>query len=320
MGRKYTWSVHEVHPKYTSSELFLHLQGAPRVESGFDAEPTFEIKDDSDGDEVQVDQLNPFDSVDMDEPVHPDAEDSITVGEVLVTMFDWVAAHKTTGAATEDVWKMLRAVCPPDESPGTYAIAERIMRHHLKDAVVRIPVCRFDCVAYFNFRSTAFKHLQYEDLQSCPVCLKSRYVTVNGKLVDAKVMYWFPSIRYWEFMFSDPELAMHLFNDLSSSASPVGSVRASYGFRRKVLDNPNISCDPRHQAIMLSTDGMPFFKDVQCRSGWPVLLRSAMLPDGLWNTSAYTHMLAFQASDYLDEDPETGKVNRIKRYHINVVH
>ena len=57
------------------------------MESGFDAEPTFEIKDDNDEDEVQVDPLNPFDSVDMDEPVHPDAEDSITVGEVLVTMF-----------------------------------------------------------------------------------------------------------------------------------------------------------------------------------------------------------------------------------------
>jgi len=265
-----------------------------------------------------VDVPNPFDSVDMDEPVHPNENDSITVGEVLVTMFDWVAAHKTTKTATDDVWNMLRAVCPPGESPGTYAIAERIMRHHLDDAVVRIPVCRYDCVAYFNFRSSAFKHLKYADLDCCPVCSKSRYVVVNGKRVDAKVMYWFPSVRYWEFMFSDPDLTIHLFNDISPSGSPVGSVRASYGFRRKVLDNPNISCDPRHQAVMLSTDGMPFFKDVQCRSGWPVLMRSAMLPDGLWNTAAYTHMLAFQASDYLEEDPETGKVSRIKRsYHTN---
>jgi hypothetical protein len=256
---------------------------------------------------------NPFDSVDMDDPIDSNCEDSITLGEVLVTMFDWVAAHKSTKTATEDVWAMLRVVCPPDQSPGTYAVAERIMKHHLLDSVVCIPVCRYDCTAYFNFRSDAFKHMQYAALEVCPVCHKNRYVTVNGKRVEAKVMYWFPSIRYWEFMFSDPDLSMHLFNDLSSTGTPVGSVRASFGYRRKVVDNPNISCDPRNQAVMLSTDGMPYFKDVQCRSGWPILMRSAMLPDGLWNTAAYTHMLAFQASDYLDEDSTTGKVNRIKR-------
>jgi hypothetical protein len=256
---------------------------------------------------------NPFDSVDMDDPIDPNSEDSITLGEVLVTMFDWVAAHKSTKTATEDVWAMLRAVCPPGQSPGTYAVAERIMRHHFLDSVVCIPVCRYDCTAYFNFRSDAFKHMQYAKLDACPVCLKSRYVNVAGKRVEAKVMYWFPSIRYWEFMFNDPDLIMHLFNDLCSTGSPVGSVRASYGYRRKVRDNPNISCDPRNQAVMLSTDGMPFFKDVMCRSGWPVLMRSAMLPDGLWNSAAYTHMIAFQASDYLDEDSTTGKVTRIKR-------
>ena len=83
---------------------------------------------------------NPFDSVDMDDPIDPNCEDSITLGEVFVTMFDWVAAHKSTKTATEDVWAMLRAVCPPGQSPGTYAIAERIMRHHLLDSVVCIPV------------------------------------------------------------------------------------------------------------------------------------------------------------------------------------
>ena len=93
----------------------------------------------------------------------------------------------------------------------------------------------------------------------------------------------------------------------------MGSVRGSNGYYRKVLLNPRMNSDPRHQAVILSTDGMPYFKDIKCRSGWPVLMRSAMLPDGLWNSQAYTHMLAFQASDYLDEDSTTGIARRVKR-------
>ena len=51
---------------------------------------------------------SPLDSVDMDDP----STIPITLGEVLVTMFDWVAAHKSTKTATKDVWVMLRVVYP----------------------------------------------------------------------------------------------------------------------------------------------------------------------------------------------------------------
>ena len=265
-------------------------------------------------DEGDPDPFAPFASLPTDDPLHQGEMDSITLGEVMLAMFDWVASHKATKAATADVWSMLRAVCPPGTSPGTYAMAEMILQRHLCDSVVTIPVCRHDCVAYFNFQSTAFHHMQYADLDACPVCWKSRYVTVKGRKRDAKVMYWFPSARYWEFLFSDKEIVPYLYNDLCPSTSPLGSVRGSNGYYRKVLLNPRMNSDPRHQAVILSTDGMPYFKDIQCRSGWPVLMRSAMLPDGLWNSQAYTHMLAFQASDYLDEDPTTGIAHRVKRY------
>ena len=97
-------------------------------------------------------------------------------------MFDWVAAHKTTNRCTADVWNVLRAVVPPGTNPGTFAKAD------LGGALVRIAVCRFDCIAYFNFKSEAFAHMQYADLQECPMCRAARSVELRGKLVDAEVM------------------------------------------------------------------------------------------------------------------------------------
>jgi hypothetical protein len=303
--------------------LYRHpcIQGAPPLHSMFVEDEQDDPPAEEHGNGLNTEVYgDPFEPLQHEEPLHTDVEDSITLGEIMLAMFDWVASHKSTKVATEDVWSMLRSVCPPGTSPGTYAMAEKIIKRHMADSVVIIDVCRHDCVAYFNYRSSAFAHLQYMELQECPVCYSSRYVTMKGQLKPAKVMYWFPSAHYFQYLFSDKDIVHHLYNDLCCSTSPIGSVRASYGYNHKVLRNPRIACDPRHQAVILSTDGMPYFKDVQCRSGWPVLMRSAMLPDGLWNSQAYTHMVAFQASDYLDEDPDTGVARRVKRYTAHMPH
>jgi hypothetical protein len=126
-------------------------------------------------------------------------------------------------------------------------------------------------------------------------------------------MYWFPCQRYWEYIFSHPNLIQNIFHDISSAGSAAGAVRSSHGYWAKVLDNPFMNKDPRNQAIILSTDGVPLFKDQGCRSGWPVVMRSAMLPDGLWNAQQNTHMLAYQASDHLEVDPVSHKFVRVKR-------
>lgn len=257
---------------------------------------------------------NPFDCVDVETPLYADLPGSITLGEVLLVMFDWVAAHKASNTSTADVWKILKALVPPGVVPGTFAVAERILRAHLIDAVVVIPVCRHDCIAFYNFKSETLKHLQYADLDRCPECKELRHVTDRkGKTKESKVMYWFPSQLYWDYMFSQPNLIQHLYNDLSCSVSSVGAIRSSDGYWAKVLQNPNMNRDPRNQAVILSMDGMPLFKDQSCRSGWPIVMKSAMLPDGLCNAQANTHMIAYQASDYLEVDPVSGKFVRVKR-------
>ena len=159
--------------------------------------------------------------------------------------------------------------------------------------------------------------MQYSQLQECPRCGTDRYVTCpkTGRRLDSKVMYFLPSALYWQYVFGQPDVVMQLYNDRSCAQDPPGGLRSSGGYYRKVVSNPNINADPRHQAVILSSDGMPYFKDMGCRSGWPILMRSAMLPAGLWNSQAYTHMYAFQASDYLENDAtDGGKIVRVQRY------
>ena len=80
-----------------------------------------------------------FDSIDIDSKLYPDNPTSnITLGEVLLSMFDLIAAHKLTGTLTSDIWAILRTVVPEGTDVGTHKLMKRIIRAHLKQAVVVI--------------------------------------------------------------------------------------------------------------------------------------------------------------------------------------
>ena len=81
----------------------------------------------------------------------------------------------------------------------------------------------------------------------------------------------------------------------------------------QVTKNSNISADRRNQGVILSADGVPYFKDMGARSGWPFVIRSANLPDGIATDMYYAHMIALQTTDMLTRDNETGKLKRDKR-------
>ena len=88
-----------------------------------------------------------FDSIDIDSKLYPDNPTSnITLGEVLLSMFDLIAAHKLTGTLTSDIWAMLRTVVPEGTDVGTHKLMKRIIRAHLKQAVVVIIlIIRLSC-------------------------------------------------------------------------------------------------------------------------------------------------------------------------------
>ena len=121
-------------------------------------------------------------------------------------------------------------------------------------------------------------------------------------------MYHLPVHHYVADLFQQPDLVPYLQNNIGEF--PEGHVRKSRGWRAKVTDNPKMNGDGRNQAFIFSTDGIPYFRDSGSRSGWPLVLRSANLPDGLWNELSYTHMVAFLASDYWDKHP-SGELHRV---------
>ena len=61
---------------------------------------------------------------------------SITIGELLLNLFDLVAAHKATNSLTHDIWSLLRLAVPEGTDIATYQVAEMIVRAHIREAVV----------------------------------------------------------------------------------------------------------------------------------------------------------------------------------------
>ena len=107
----------------------------------------------------------------------------------------------------------------------------------------------------------------------------------------------------------------YLQNDQAPENYTSGSVQRSHGWRKKVTDNPNINQDSRNQAISLSADGVPLFKDRNAGSAWPFVVRTHCLPDGLASDLAYVHMIAFEMSEHWTWD--IGKPDvpyKVKRY------
>ena len=110
-------------------------------------------------------------------------------------------------------------------------------------------------------------------------------------------------------LFNQADLVPFLHNNIAASKYPPGSLRRSEGYKEKVTDNPNMSEDSRSQPIYLNGDGVPFYKDkFTCRSGWAFGLRTGTLDDEHSKERRTTHMIAFEASEYL-----TYKGKRIKK-------
>jgi hypothetical protein len=58
----------------------------------------------------------------------------------------------------------------------------------------------------------------------------------------------------------------------------------------KVTSNPVMSADPRNQAVIGMSDGIPMFKDKSARSVTPGALRTANLPDHLSTKFKFIHL------------------------------
>jgi hypothetical protein len=76
----------------------------------------------------------------------------------------------------------------------------------------------------------------------------------------------------------------------------------------QVIENSNISADPRNQAISGAADGVPFFKDRNAANGWPTVLYPEGAPEGVADSNPHAHMVCLAPSEYLSEDDEGKRV------------
>lgn len=90
-----------------------------------------------------------------------------------------------------------------------------------------------------------------------------------------------------------------------------GSLRKSQGWNIKVTNNPKMMQDRRNQALVLSADGMPLFKDLHARSGWPLVIRSANLPDGMWSNLNFAFIHGYQPSEFFTT--VDGRTKQVKK-------
>jgi hypothetical protein len=251
----------------------------------------------------------------LDEQVtdHPTAP---TLATVLLATFDWIARHKATDASAEDMWAILRGCCDRERFPLVFSKAEAILKRHIASTMKIVDVCRNDCVAYWDCSSPEMSHYKYSGLKHCPNinCGLPRYVyDLQGNEHASKVMYYFPIAKYVADLYQRIDLIPFMSQDYQNDSLPKGHIRKSNGWKQKVTDNPKMNGDPRNQAFIMSTDGVPYFRDFGSRSGWPVVIRNAGLPDGLWGHMAHVHMVAFQASDYKVKNTVTGKLDTMKK-------
>jgi hypothetical protein len=117
-----------------------------------------------------------------------------------------------------------------------------------------------------------------------------------------------------ELLHRQSDLVPHLQNNKDPSNYPSGAVQRSKGWQEKVTDNPNINSDPRNQAITMSADGVPLFKDRNAGSAWIFVTRASVLPDALQTGLAYVHMNAFEMSEHKTWDDVSKTVIKVKRY------
>jgi hypothetical protein len=121
------------------------------------------------------------------------------------------------------------------------------------------------------------------------------YKDAKGVQKPRKVFYYFPLHAYVNNLYSQEDLIQHLWLDCMEHAE--GHITKSRGWRAKVTNNPHMSNDHRNLGLDGCTDGVPFFKDGQ-RGGWPFILRSPQLPEGMSGNMKNCHVAFVQANEY----------------------
>ena len=250
------------------------------------------------------------------QPIRPPNDEEAnppSLSEVMLTVLDWFSSHKQTYTATSDLYRILALVVPPGTTLGTFAQMRAILDRHRLDACETFDACQRGCIVYKDFTGV-FQGHQYSRLTECPVCGCHRFAGMGAHKRPCHTVYFFRIVNFLRDMFSRADMATHLDHRYDDS-TPASSIKRSHGYREKILQNAHLNNDHRNQAIILSSDGIPYFGAAgkHSRGAWPLLARLASLPDGLWDRYEYAHLYGLEAQEHYYTDIETGNVHRKRR-------
>jgi hypothetical protein len=231
-----------------------------------------------------------------------------SLGEVLIQVFDYVAKHKSSHSEASDLWDFIRTIIPPESNMETYASIKNILKTHRLETMVVLPVCVNMCVAFVDAVSPQLSGPEFQNSEAtvCPVCNEPKYLADGTS--PRRVFYHLP-FKFWlQDLFMRSDLADYLANNISPLLFPNGHVRRSEGYRQKVTENVKMNRDQRNQAVSLSADGMPYFKDQNAMSGWVISLVNECLAEGnMGHNAAFMHLLGLVPSEYRTQEGSTVK-------------
>jgi hypothetical protein len=282
-------------------------------------------------DEDQLEQsaataTNAFDSIcGLFEPVG-EGEDQPSLGVVLVTMLDLMTKHKATDAIMKDFVGFLHGFVPEGgENMPTFYMLQSLLKRHMEGtvegdvkAVEKIEICVNTCIAFrdSNLPARAGQEQMHHAHRSyCHLCGENRYL--DDRRTPRRIYYFLPCAIYFQDLFMRPDLVDHLRNNTSPQMFPSGHLRRSVGWCQKVLDNPNINDDPRHQAVHLASDGVPLFGDKHFKNGEAIVMRSANLPDYLNIRPEMCHLSCFVEGKYKSQSDD-GTVQISIKYIVSI--
>jgi hypothetical protein len=238
-----------------------------------------------------------------------------SLGDVVLQTLDWVSAHKSTKSSASDMWQFIRTLLPSNDTMGAYQSLRKILKYHRMETMEKVHVCVNMCVAFTNPKSQELSGAEFQnaDETQCPVCQEPRYLADGDS--PRRVVYNHP-IKFWlQDLFNRKELVPYLLNNIPPKSFPSGHVRRSDGYRQKVTDNPNMADDARNQALSLSADGLPYFKDQQSAGGWAVTIINENLAEGnMGHNSAFVHMACLAPSEFKTQANAHAPIVTTKRY------
>lgn len=220
---------------------------------------------------------------DLDEPER--SPETLLVGELLLTYFEWMCVHKVTNECARSVHTMISLLVPPDSSN----LPEWIEIHSMLDVVykhvvVEVDLCPNDCIAFVDATHPVLVEAGYmhSHRTSCHMCGAARYKREledgDEKKVPVKRGYYFPIDQYVANIFRDSQSVQHRHHN--TGTFPPGHVRRSKGFYEKVTANDHMNKEPRNQTFIGMADGIPLFRSIKTSLGVVVgALRQANQPD-----------------------------------------